>query len=150
MTDAGPIASTSEMPPAALPLSKNQQKKLVKRAAMESKKLERRARERESRKRKRAELAEAIANGEQVELPPKKRRVKAWEQRPFDATFLIELAWDHLMTERVRGRDACLSAVSDGLGRNPCRWASNSIKRTGCSDRLCEDPTLSSLPLAPA
>jgi tRNA (guanine9-N1)-methyltransferase len=79
------------------PLSKKAQKRAAKAARLQEQKSERRAREKEAKKRKRRERAQA---GDAD--PRKRRKMGGQDQIPFTAQVVIDLGFDHMMTDKVR------------------------------------------------
>jgi tRNA (guanine9-N1)-methyltransferase len=81
------------------PLSKNAQKRLLKAAKRTDLKLERRAKEKEARKaKKRARALESHEDNDGPEPAAKKAQPA---RTPFDATVIIDLGFDDLMSQKV-------------------------------------------------
>jgi len=77
------------------PLSKKAQKRAAKAARLQEQKSERRAREKEAKKRKRRERVQA---GD--EDPRKRRKMGGQDQIPFAAQVVVDLGFDHMMTDK--------------------------------------------------
>lgn len=85
-----------------LVLSKKAQKRALKMAKLEERKIERRARERASKKEKKRKRAEKIAAGEQVsedEKSQKRAKVRGTKQ-PFAARVVLDLGFDDKMSDK--------------------------------------------------
>lgn len=104
-------------------LSKNAQKKLAKAARFAEQKKERRAAEKERRKQKRRleaqkRDAEEAVEDEGTESGRRKKR-KVEEQKgprvPFDARIVVDLGFDHLMTDNVRSLTLILLLSTNSL-----------------------------------
>lgn len=112
LSEEGPA---SEQPTAqdSVPLSKNAQKRLLKAARRAEQKLERRAREKELKKEKKR--ARAVDAEETSEPRPKRLKITP---RPFDARIVVDLGFDDLMFEKVRG-----GLFTQSAGTNVARYS---------------------------
>src|SRR6266404_5537130 len=85
-------------------LSKKAQKRALKMAKLEERKIERRAREKAAKKEKKRNRAEKIAAGEQVsedERSQKRAKVHS-TKKPFSARVVFDLGFDDKMSDKVR------------------------------------------------
>ena len=85
-------------------LSKKAQKRALKMAKLEERKIERRAKERAAKKEKKRKRAEKIAAGEEVsedERSQKRANVRG-TKRPFAARVVLDLGFDDKMSDKVR------------------------------------------------
>jgi tRNA (guanine9-N1)-methyltransferase len=89
------------------PLSKKAQKRAAKAARLHEQKAERRAREKEAKKRKRRERAQA-GDAE----PRKRRKMGGFDQTSFAAEVVIDLGFDDMMTDKVRTKTVCITALA--------------------------------------
>ena len=109
MDESAPAGATTPGSDSQPPLSKNAQKRLLKAEKFAAAKAERRARDQE-KKRERAEKrrageSEALENAD--ERRTKRRKVqdtKVGPKRVFQARVVVDLAFDDLMTEKVRSQ----------------------------------------------
>ena len=85
-------------------LSKKAQKRALKLAKLEERKMERRAKEKAAKKEKKRKRAEKLAAGEQVsEDERSQKRAKAHDtKKPFAARVVLDLGFDDKMSDKVR------------------------------------------------
>ena len=91
-------------------LSKKAQKRALKMAKREERKMEHRAKEKAARKEKKRKIAERLAAGEQLsEDERKQKRAKAnnAKKEPFAARVVLDLGFDDKMSDKVRGCPLC-------------------------------------------
>ena len=88
----------------AVVLSKNAQKRALKMAKVEERKLERRAKEKAAKKEKKRKRAERIAAGEQPseDEMAQKRAKMSQVKEPFSARVVLDLGFDDKMSDKVR------------------------------------------------
>ena len=85
-------------------LSKNAQKRALKIARREERKMEHRAKEKAAKKEKKRKRAEKVAAGEQLSEDERPKRAKANRAKePFAARVVLDLGFDDKMSDKVRG-----------------------------------------------
>jgi tRNA (guanine9-N1)-methyltransferase len=94
------LEDTSE----AVVLSKKAQKRALKMARYEERKIERRAKEKAAKKEKKRKRAERLAAGEQLSEDERQKRAKVNRAKePFAARVVLDLGFDDKMSDKVRG-----------------------------------------------
>lgn len=110
------LENTSEA--GAVVLSKKAQKRALKMARLEERKMERRAKERAAKKEKKRKRAERLASGEQLsEDDERRKRAKVDRAKePFAARVVLDLGFDDKMSDKVRGAFVYHSMSQRDLG----------------------------------
>jgi tRNA (guanine9-N1)-methyltransferase len=98
------ISSSSENTSEAVVLSKKAQKRALKMAKLEGRKIERRAKEKAAKKEKKRKRAERIGVGEQLseDEETQKRAKMNQPKKPFSARVVLDLGFDDKMSDKVR------------------------------------------------
>lgn len=106
-------------------LSKNAQKRALKMARLEERKMERRAKEKSAKKEKKRKRAEKLAAGEQLSEDERQKRAKVNRAKePFAARVVLDLGFDDKMSDKVR---VCLLCCFTACRNGTVSWFTQEI-----------------------